>query len=182
MTTPASGYYENILHSKSLYRRKYRQCRWRRFYASDRIHSFTWEHSGDLYTYRKGSLTVQKAPASPHWQVPERYHMPVRISLSPKQEAAIRAALQKVPFSRLKTTADSFVNLFSVGMITENFLCRFPLGFSYRFADRSRREELVPLARVLEKIAGAEKDWQEISRMEAWLFSEQRWAQLYPDT
>ena len=107
---------------------------------------------------------------------------PVSISLTKKQEAAIRASLQKVPFSRLKTSADSFVNLREGGMITEHFLCRFPLGLSSRFVSRSRREELAPLARVLDKIAHTEQNWIEISRMEAWLFTEQRWNQLHPDT
>lgn len=180
MTSPASGYYENILRGNLRYRWQYRQCRWHWFYAPQRIRSFSWEHSCDLYTYRKGSLTVQKAPVSPDWQVPPRYHKPVRITLTRKQEASIRTALQKVSFSRLNTGADSFVNLLKGGMITENFLCRFPLGFSFRFVSRSRQAELAPLAQVLEQIAGTAKDWQEISQMEAWLFTDQRWEQLHP--
>jgi len=182
MTYPASGYYENILRNNLRYRWHYRQCRWRRFYSANRIDRFTWEHSSNIYTYCKGSLRVRKAPVSPDWQVPECYHKPVSISLTKKQEAAIRASLQKVPFSRLKTSADSFVNLRGRGMITAHFLCRFPLGLSYRFVSRSRREELAPLARVLDKIAHTEQNWIEISRMEAWLFTEQRWNQLHPDT
>lgn len=181
MTSPGRGYYEQILRKNPLHRLKYRQCRWRWFYSAKRIRSFSWKHGSNLYSYRSGCLTMQKDRVSPDWKVPEIYNAPVTILLTRQQENAIRSALEKVPFSQLKTTPKSFVNLLAGGAITENFRCRFPLGFSYRFVKGSRAEELEPLARVLEKIAGTDKAWRERSQMEAWLFTEQRWDQLHPD-
>lgn len=180
MTSPASSYYENIIRGSLSYRLRYRQHRWPKVCSANQIRVFSWEHSRDLFTYRKGCLTVRKTESHPSWQVPEEYLTPIHISLSRKQEAALRAALREVPFSRLRSTPVSFVNLMSDAMITENFHCRLPMGLTYQYVDRHSCQALAPLEKALLAIAETSDQYREITRMEPWLFSEKRWAQLHP--
>lgn len=178
MTRPTDSYYEAIIRRSLRYRIGYRAFRWRRFYSAGRIRSFSWTHGGEIYTFQKDCLTVQKAPVSPHWQVPDVYNRPVSIPLSPAQVRSIRKALEKIPFSRMKTTACSFVNRMEDGMIAEDLCCRFLLGGCYRFADTGYCRELEPLEKILEKIADTSEAYGKIRELETWLFTEQRWDQL----
>ena len=178
MTTPSSSYYEAIIRENPKYAVKYLAHRWLPFYRASRIRSFTWTRSGDIFSYRKGCLTFQQAPVNPAWQVPDSYFQPVAIPLNARREAAIAKTLAAIPFSRLKTSACSFVNLMGGHMITEDLTCRFPLGFTYRFAAKRFCQELDPLYRLLTQIAGNSPDYQQICHMETWLFTEQRWDQL----
>ncbi len=180
MTSPTSSYYENIIRSSLSYRLRYLGHRWPGIFSARQIRSFSWEHSRDLFTYRKGCLTVRKTEAHPSWQVPEAYLTPITIPLSRRQEAALRAALGKVPFSRLRSAPVSFVNLMSDAMISEDFRCRLPLGLSYRYVDRHSCEALAPLEKALLAIAETSDQYRKITRMEALLFSDTRWEQLHP--
>lgn len=178
MTTPAASYYKRKIHQNPKLWLRYQQHRWLIFYTAKHIRSFYWKHSGDIYQYMHGKLTVTKAPVSPDWQVPNAYFRPVVISLSPKQDKLIRSALLRIPFSKCKTDPCSFVNLEHDGMIAEDFRCRFALGMTFRFAARSSAKALTPLFRVLQEVADTSPDWGKICQMEKWLFTEQRWQKL----
>ena len=182
MTYPADSYYESIIRDNPLYRLRRLDFRWRWFYSAKRIRSFSWIHSGEIFTYRKSCLTVQKAPVNPAWQVPNSYYTSISIPLSSRQVRKIRSVLGAIPFSQMHTTACSFVNWMEKGMISEDFRCHFLFGFSYRFADGNPCISLEPLEQILKQIAETSDQYGKISSMEARLFTEQRWARLHPDT
>lgn len=171
MTTPAMSWYEDKIRANPVALLAYRKHKWRSYRSAKQIKSFTLLHSTDILEYSSGQLTVRKDPPHPSWNAPEEYLVPLKIRLSSRTDAAIREALNQVPFRSLRTSPRAFVNLRADGFITVHFTARFRFGGSYEFASDSGAEELEPLVSVLEGICRASEKFRKLRALEDQIFS-----------